>query len=131
VKFSAQAGASGTGDRAVALDDDNMLIVSKFALNIAVTQANVAEVKPQVDRVFSQIGHEEASGKAITVGGLPGFEYTFPTSHPVDGMSRISILFDGKTEYELNCQSTPKKRAEVERPCMHALATLRRKQPRS
>jgi hypothetical protein len=128
VSFASQSGPGAKEDRAVALDGDNMIIVSKFALNIAVTQANIGEVKPELDRVFGQIAGGDVSGRQIRVGGLPGFEYTFRTSNPKDGESRISILFDRKTEYELNCQSTPKKRGEVERACTRALDTLRRKE---
>jgi hypothetical protein len=128
VSFGSQSGSGAEENRAVALDGDNMIIVSKFALNVAVTRTNVMEIKPEVDRVFRQIAGRQVSGRPITVGGLPGFEYTFATSNPKAGKSRISILFDRKTEYEINCQSTPEKRTEVERACARALDTLRRRE---
>jgi hypothetical protein len=37
------------------------------------------------------------------------------------------VLFDGSTEYLLNCQSTPPKRSKVEDACRKALDTLGRK----
>jgi hypothetical protein len=131
LSFASQSGASAKDDSAVGLDGDNLIIVSKFELNISVTRANVMEAKPVVDRTLGQIAGRQLSGKPVTVGGLPGFEYTFPISRPEDGKSRISILFDRKTEYELNCQSTPEKRTEIERACARALDTLRRKEPQS
>ena len=41
-----------------------------------------------------------------------------------DGQSRLVFLFDGELEYQINCQSTPDGRDEVESACDEALETL-------
>lgn len=45
---------------------------------------------------------------------------------PPQGESRLVYLFDQAVEYQLNCQSTPEKRAELNAACGQVLATLRR-----
>ena len=127
ITVSSQAGGAASDRKGVALDKDNLLLVTKFNLNTSVTEANVAKVKPEADKVMSQVSGTQVSGKRVTVGGLPGFEYEFGLTKPENGHSRFLMLFDGKTEYTLNCQSTPEKREEVNEACDQAIDTLKSK----
>jgi hypothetical protein len=70
-----------------------------------------------------------ASGLWLVIqhGGLPGLEYRFPVAGQAGETSRHTILFDGDTEYTLDCQSTPDQHAEIERACDTALNTLHRR----
>ena len=127
ITISSEAGGAAADRKGVALDKDNLLLVTKFNLNTSVTEANVARVKPEADKVMSQVSGASANGKRVTVGGLPGFEYSFDLTKPENGHSRFVMLFDGKTEYTLNCQSTPEKREEVNDACEQAIDTLESK----
>ena len=127
ITVASEAGGSATDRKGVALDKDNLLLVTKFKLNTTVTEANVSRIKPEADQVMSQVSGTDVSGERVTVGGIPGFEYNFGLSKPANGRSRFVMLFDGSTEYTLNCQSTPEKRDEVEEACQQAIDTLEQK----
>jgi hypothetical protein len=124
--FSGSAGGSAAFTRALALDDDNAIVVETFDLTVAITPSNVQKVKPELDNVVDQLAESPASAKPAEFGGLPGFEYTIDLTNPTDGQSRLVFLFDGKTEIELNCQSTPEKRADLTEACDQMLSTLQK-----
>ena len=124
--IASQAGGNAALVRAVALDDHNVIVVETFDLNIAITKSNVNRAKPELDDVVAQLTDKPETGKRVKFAGLPGFEYTVEVTDPVDAQSRAVFLFDGKTEIELNCQSTSDKRSEVNEACDQALSTLRK-----
>ena len=124
VSFSSTVGGAAQDNKGVALDDDNAIVVSRYDLNVAVTAQNVEQVKAELDEVMSQASGMDVSGKQVEIGGFPGFEYTFELEEPPEGRSRFFALFDGRTEYTLNCQSTPEKRDELEAACQQAVDTL-------
>ena len=127
VNVGATAGAAAAERRAVTLDGDNMILISKYELRTAINESNVGQVKGEADRVFTQLARTSVSGEQVTVGGLRGYEYNFDVEDPEDGRSSITMLFDGRAQYNLNCQSTPTKRDELDRACRRALETLERK----
>ena len=46
----------------------------------------------------------------------------------IDGAeTRLIALFDGDVEYLINCQCTPKRRADIEKACRQVLDTVERK----
>ena len=124
ISFSSTVGGASRDNKGVGLDDRNAIVVSRYDLDIAVTAQNVTQVKPELDDVMSQAIGMDVSGKQVEIGGFPGFEYTFDLEEPPEGRSRFFALFDGKTEYTLNCQSTPQKRDELEAACQQAVDTL-------
>jgi hypothetical protein len=124
VSYSSTAGGAAEDARALGLDDRNAIIVSRYGLNVAVTAENVDQVKPEADDLISGLAGTELSGKQVEISGLPGFEYEFDLEDPPEGRSRLFMLFDGKTEYTLNCQSTPDKRDELQAACRQAVDTL-------
>ena len=126
VKSSAEtAGGEPVAETALALDEDNALFIAKYALNVAVTGANIEDVVPEVDGLVRQLTGQPASGRTGEVGGLPAVRYdNVSLKEPPNGMSRLVFLFDQKTEYLINCQSTPSEREEVERGCDQVLSTL-------
>jgi len=120
------AGANAAFRRALVLDNDNLILVETFSLRIAITQSNLEQAKPELDAVVDQIAPGPVSGKRVEFGGLPGFEYKIDLTKPSSGQSRLVFLFDGKTEVELNCQSTPEKRSDVDEACDQVLSTLQK-----
>jgi hypothetical protein len=124
VSYSSTAGGAAEDARALGLDDRNAIVVSRYRLNVAVTAENVDQVKPEADDLISGLAGTELSGKQVQIGGFPGFEYTFDLEDPPEGRSRFFLLFDGKIEYTLNCQSTPDKRDELQAACRQAVDTL-------
>ena len=110
----------------MAIDKDNLIVVQRYGpLNFAVTERNLRRVKSEVDRVFSQAAAEPASSEPVDVGGFPALEFDeIELMRPPDGVSRIVVLFDQRTEYVINCQSTPEHRDEIEEACEVALDSL-------
>jgi hypothetical protein len=124
ISFSSTVGGASRENRGVGLDERNAIVVSRYDLNLEVTAENVGQVKPELDDVMSRAAGMEVSGKRVEIGGFPGFEYTFDLEEPPDGRSRFFAFFDGRTEYTLNCQSTPEHRDELESACQQAVDTL-------
>jgi hypothetical protein len=124
VSYSSTAGGAAEDARALGLDDRNAIVVSRYGLNVAVTAENADQVKPELDDLISGLAGTELSGKQVQIGGFPGFEYTFDLEDPPEGRSRFFVLFAGKIEYTLNCQSTPDKRDELQAACRQAVDTL-------
>jgi hypothetical protein len=106
----------------------DLLIVTRFPRRpIPITARNIYKLKVQFDGAMSAaLGHPIASAIG-TIGGLPALSY--PPSPvaglPVKATSRITEVFLGDDEYELNCQYTPKAAPTISAACDQMLATLR------
>jgi hypothetical protein len=127
IRFQSTAGAEPQERAAILLDNDNAITVSKYALRVSVTKANLATVKTEVDKVIGELARKKVSGTEVEYGGLPGYEYTIDLTTPPSGQSRLAVLFDDRVEYLVNCQSTPPQRDALEDACRLALDTLEQK----
>jgi hypothetical protein len=127
ISFAQSAGAEPAARAGVSVDSVNAIIVSRYDLRLAITSSNLARFKGEVDNVISQLAGKQVYGRNVEFGGLPGYEYSISVTKPPNGLSRLLVLFDGATEYLINCQSTPDKRDTVEAACQMALDTLDRK----
>lgn len=120
-------GGKAVARAAVGLDSDNAILLTKYDLNVAVTAANLPDVLPELDGVVSRLAGAPVSGEVTEVGGLPAAQYdVVALDEPAEGESRLVYLFDQAVEYQVNCQSTPAKRAELNAACDQALATMRK-----
>lgn len=127
ISFNRSAGSSAVATAGVGLDETNLLAVQRFDLNTEVTEDNINAVRPEADELFSQLAGEDVEGKDVKVGGLPGLEYEIQLTDPPDAQTRATAIFDGRTQYLLNCQSTPDQADAVEEACDTALDTLETK----
>lgn len=125
VSIASTAGAASRADSARGLDERNLILVSSYNLQVAVDEENLAQVQEELDAVLSQAAKQELSGARVEFGGLPGYEYTFDLETDPPVRSRFVALFDGMTEYTINCQSTSERRDEMDAACQQALETLR------
>ena len=126
ISFARRAGASAAARAGVALDKNNLIVVSRCDLKRAITAANLPRFKGEVDTVIGQLAGKPVSGRQVEYGGLPGYEYAIALSTPPNSISRMAVLFAQATEYLINCQSTPPERDEIEKACRKALDTLER-----
>ncbi len=124
VGYDETAGASPDALVALMLDDDNAIMVERRELRYAVTDANLNRVRLESDQVVSQLAGTVVHGTEVEVAGLPGLEYMISLASPPPIRSRYVSMFDGATEYTLNCQSTERHRPEMDAACRTALATL-------
>ncbi|MBA2256563.1 MAG: hypothetical protein H0W05_05060 [Thermoleophilaceae bacterium] len=123
VQFSRSAGVEAGATTGVGLDGTNLLAVQRFDLNMEVSDQNFATVKSEADRVFSQAAGEQVTGEEIEVAGLPALEYAVTVDEAEDIQTRAVAVFDGNTEYLLNCQSGADQRELILAACDLALET--------
>jgi hypothetical protein len=117
---------------AIAISDYDLLIVSRYpGLKIPVTTTNIAKLKPQFDKVISQVLGRRVSGKVGTAGGLPAIYWPRErvAGLPVEATVMIVNVFVGRDEYELQCQATPSGLTQIEAACQQMLATLTTQSP--
>lgn len=126
LSISRSSGANAVDQAAIALDQDNLIIVQRYNLATKVTSRNLSRFKAEVDEVVSGLAGEPVSGRLVSYGGLPGYEYVIGLRNPRDGSSRLAVLFDNEVEYLLNCQSTPSRRVKIDRNCPLVLKSIRR-----
>lgn len=124
ISFNRSAGSSAVATAGVGLDETNLLAVQRFDLNTEVTKDTIDDVRPEADMLFSQLAGEDVKGKDVEVGGLPALQYEITLSDPPDAETKATAIFDGRTQYLLNCQATPEEAAAVEEACDMALDTL-------
>ncbi len=123
------AGARPAASMAVGLDPDNSVLMTRYNLSTPVTATELSDQLVELNGVITQFAGRPYVGQTTEIGGLPAVRYP-PFALQNDAAkrsSRVVFLFDGTAEYELNCQSTPAARAQMDQGCDQMLATLRRK----
>lgn len=128
VTINQQQGAEAEESLGVGLDSDNGIIVQRYGLERGIDEENLDLAKAEFDGLMENLAPGAPEGETTELAGLPALRYTdVPVGSVEGGRSRLIVLFDGRTEYLINCQSTPEKRGEVEDACDRAVATLERK----
>ena len=98
------------------LDSDNGIIVQRYALKRSIDESNLDLAKSEFD--------------ALVAGLSPDARKARPPRWPVRsverGQRRLVVLFDGRTEFLINCQSTPEKRSQIDAAYDLAVETLER-----
>ena len=113
--------------RGVMVGNEDGIIVESYTLNLSVDDKNVDQAKVELDKLIGQL-EPGASGTVGEIAGMPSVTYdSVPLETPTDGESKLVAIFDGSTEYLLNCQSTPDHREEVQAGCEQALSTVEAK----
>jgi hypothetical protein len=97
----------------------NLLSIQSFRFPFSVNESNIDEGAVELGVVWSE-AFQQANGTLtagptrVTVGGLPG--YSFEGSAVIqDGLraqERVVTVWDGTTEYVLNCQFAPERADE-------------------
>ena len=124
VGVSEELGGAVDETVAIAMDDDNALILQRATLNLEIDEANLGLAKEEFDGLVQQVD-PGAAGEEGELAGFPSLTYDAVTlTTPEEGESRITILFEGDQEYVINCQSTPDGREGIEEACDLALETL-------
>lgn len=122
--------SAGQAEETVALarSEDNAIFLQRYGLNRAVSPKEADGVREELDQVLGRLAGGDLEGKPVDVGGPLAFRYEIDRLNtPEDGRSTIVVMFDGDTEYFMNCQSVPDGRSELEEACEQAIDTLRLK----
>jgi hypothetical protein len=124
VTIADDLGSGESDDRvAVASDDDNMIVLERFTLNVEVDESNLDQAKESFDQLYQQVD-PSADSQPGEIAGLPSLSADAIAAPPPDGESRITVLFEGDQEYLITCQSSPEGRTEIEAACDLMLQTL-------
>jgi len=116
---------------AFVLDGASFVSVTAYGINKPVTAENVDAVKPESEKVVRQLfeqqfgGTVQAGPEDITAAGKPGLR--FRATGTLEGtpfVTTIVFIFDGTTEYYLNCQRTAEWAEEIERGCQQIVRTF-------
>jgi PsbP-like protein len=100
------------------------ILVEAARVSLAVTAQNIDAVIPVLENDVKQLygqagGGMQAGPEKITMAGKPAVRFR-ATGVMADGtpfQSTVVFTFNGTTEYEVNCQYTAAKAAEVTRGC--------------
>jgi len=104
----------------------NMIFISEYRTPVAITKRNRAtyseEVASSVSTVAMRAGGSLLAGPTmVSMGGLPGYAFRISatTRDNLSSQSRILLVWNGKSEYYLNCQhdTTGRYEPEIERAC--------------
>jgi hypothetical protein len=89
----------------------DIVFITEFQTSVAVTKKSLAASADSITATIAQVA-EKAGGSVlagpteVTMGGLPGYEYRI-SAETIKGRkseSRLVIVWNGTTEYSLNCQ---------------------------
>jgi hypothetical protein len=109
---------------AVASDDDNLIAVERFTLNVEVDESNLDQAKEEFDQLYEDLD-PSADSQPGEIAGFPSLSLdAIAVPIPEEGQSRLTVLFKGDQQYLITCQSTPEKRTEIQAACDHMLQTL-------
>jgi hypothetical protein len=127
VRIGSSAGARPAAQKAIGLKGENVIIVTRYNLQRRVTKSNMKDIRPEADKLFSQLAGKQVKAEEATVAGLPALRYEpFDLAQIKGGQSRLLVVFDGVTEYLINCQSTADQRKLVNEGCDMVHSSLRK-----
>lgn len=119
------SGRAPEAQEALGLDDDNLILVSKYVNDGPASTADLEALLPEFDELLSNLGGHPVTGKITEVGGFPSIRYDdVVVGGPEALSSRMVFVFDEQDQYLLNCQSTPARRQELDAACDLVLETL-------
>lgn len=106
--------------------DDNGIFLATYTTSEPITDKNIDQAKAVLDRILGQSA-PSARGTVGDIGGYPSVSFeAVPVSDPSDAETDIVALFDGTSEYFINCQWTPDHEDEVKAACEQLRSTLKK-----
>jgi hypothetical protein len=112
----------------------DVVFMTEYRTPVAINNQNRAtysdDVASSVANVAKQAGGSVLAGPTpVSMGGLPGFDFEISAT-TVSGLSsesRVLLVWNGKTEYYLNCQhvATGKLATEIERGCKAIISSFK------
>jgi hypothetical protein len=131
VTIASGAGSSAKATAGIGYGRKNakdVIIVQRYDLNLAINRGNLGRAKAELDPLVARISPGAPAGRTGEIRGFPSIDYRGLRVREIDGArTRLIALFDGDVEYLVNCQSTPKRRDDIERACRQVLDTIERK----
>jgi hypothetical protein len=106
------------------IDGNNFVTLTQYEVNVEVGDENMSELEPEIGQTIEDLteqagGNVDEGPSEVTMGGLPGFRFELSGVEAEGGTvdSSIVLVFDGTTEYFLNCQFTDEHSDEIDEGC--------------
>jgi hypothetical protein len=125
----------GSGDSAVrsvsaALKEPyDQVTITQYKLKKTLPEG-INGYQPEVDRIVArltkQAGGDASDAKVVKYGGVPGYQYIveYPGPDKLLLQNKLTFLFKGRNEFQINCQSSPKNRKDLNKGCDQILDSL-------
>lgn len=124
-------GVSGNGTVTVALREPlDQVQLTSFTMKKSIPEGETA-IQSEVDEIFRRVARNSAGkpgkARAVEYNGARGFKFTltYPASEQVKLRSRLTVLFSGKSQIAVNCQSTAENREQLMDGCDEILESLK------
>ena len=126
-------GSSSSAERSVSValkEPFDQVTITQYKLRKTLP-AGVNGNQPEVDRIVRRLTRQAkgtaSDAKVVEYGGIPGYQYIveYPGGENVTLQNQLTFLFSGKDEFQINCQSSPAKREELNKGCEQILGSLK------
>jgi hypothetical protein len=125
-----QAGTA-SWETGVGVSPVDLVMVAEYPIKVSIDSKNIdkaaASITSTISDLFRQGGGTMESGPtSSTMGGFPslGFTGTIGTADGTQVSSRVTLAFNGTTEYFVNCQYTDAYQAEISDGCDQIVSTF-------
>lgn len=126
-------GASDTAVRSVSAalkEPYDQVTITQYKLKKTLP-AGVNGYQPEVDRIVArltkQAGGSSGDAKVVKYGGQPGYQYIvkYPGGESITLENKLTFLFKGQHEFQINCQSSAQNREVLNKGCDEILDSLK------
>lgn len=126
-------GSGGAGKRSVSValkEPYDQVTITQYKLKKTLpagVNGNQAEVDRIVQRLVKQAKGSAGDAKPVKYGGIPGYQYIveYPGSDTLTLQNKLTFLFQGQNEFQVNCQSSPQNSKALNEGCDQALGSLK------
>jgi hypothetical protein len=126
-------GSAGAGERSVSVEMKvpyDQVTITQYKLKKTLPagiNGNQKEIDGIVKRLTRQANGSASDAKIVSFGGIPGYQYIveYPAQNGAPLQNRLTFLFKGNNEFQINCQSTEKSRSELNKGCDKVLGSLK------
>lgn len=125
-------GSSSNAERSVSValkEPFDQVTITQYKLRKTLPEG-INGNQPEVDRIVRRLTRQAkgtaSDAKVVEYGGIPGYQYIveYPGGENIVLQNRLTFLFKGRDEFQINCQSSPEKRDELNKGCDQVLGSL-------
>lgn len=128
VSIAQSAGNAARATEGVQYTKQDVIAIQRYDLNREIDEDNIDLAKAELDRLVTQLSSGAEPGDTGKVGEFDSVEYEdLELRQPEGARTRLIALFDGDTEYLINCQYTPDRKDDIEKACDQILESIEKK----
>lgn len=124
---------SGSGERSLSIalkEPFDQVTITQYKLRRKLKpneNGNRREVDRVVAKLTTQANGTASDATTVKYGGTPGYQYVveYPAADGTELRNTLTFLFKGEDEFQINCQSSPKHRTDLDKGCEMVLGSLK------